>query len=296
MFPTMRGSAVIALLFGTAGAFQPERLPTVARSVPLRDVSRATSSEPQSPEDMLSAARVANLRSRRELEMLAIECNPRIRFFDPLGLADKNFWGTSEQATISFLQHAEMKHGRVAMLAFIGYCVQANHLHWPWATPENGFPPPELTPPEQWDILNPISKLQIFFFIAFLEIWSESAGTHYMKPGGKAGRFPPFAFESGWRLPFVLDLWDPFRVTKDMTRSVRRCKLAKEINNGRLAMLGLFSFFVESKVPGAVPLLTWAHAVEPYEGEYMLPFSYWDVVIYYSETAGGSHVSPLTPW
>ena len=82
-----------------------------------------------------------------------------------------------------------MKHGRVAMLGFLGYMCQANGIHFPWATEVNGFPPVQLSPPEQWDVLDPVAKFQLFFFIGLLEIWSESQGTHYMK-GGKPGAFP----------------------------------------------------------------------------------------------------------
>jgi hypothetical protein len=82
-----------------------------------------------SPEqqDLNNAARV-------ELESFASECNPSISYFDPLKLADKEFWGLTNAATIAFLRHAEMKHGRIAMLGFLGYVAQANHLVFPWAT------------------------------------------------------------------------------------------------------------------------------------------------------------------
>jgi hypothetical protein len=43
-----------------------------------------------------------------------------------------------------------------------------------------------------------------------------------------------------------------------------------EINNGRLAMLGIFSFLAESKAPGAVPPLT--GLIPEYSGNYMVPF------------------------
>ena len=47
--------------------------------------------------------------------------------------------------------------------------------------------------------------------------------------------------------------------------------LLAEINNGRLAMLGIMGFLAEQKVPGAVPALT--GIVKPYAGEIMAPFS-----------------------
>jgi Chlorophyll A-B binding protein len=83
---------------------------------------------------------------------------------------DAAFWGKSEEATIGWLRQSEIKHSRVAMAAFVGYCVQSN-FHWPWAMTMDGtpFPSIELSPPEQWDALPLPSKLQIILFIGFLE-------------------------------------------------------------------------------------------------------------------------------
>jgi len=47
--------------------------------------------------------------------------------------------------------------------------------------------------------------------------------------------------------------------------------LLTEINNGRLAMLGIFGFLCAQTIPGSVPLLV--GVVKPYSGQVMSPFS-----------------------
>tara|TARA_B110001452_G_scaffold253874_1_gene244963 strand:+ start:105 stop:467 length:363 start_codon:yes stop_codon:yes gene_type:complete len=48
---------------------------------------------------------------KAELEALAEAQQIPMGFWDPLGLADKDFWGQGNEATIGFLRHAEIKHG-----------------------------------------------------------------------------------------------------------------------------------------------------------------------------------------
>ena len=71
------------------------------------------------------------LSANADLEELAVKLNPIVKFYDPLDLASAEFWSDSNEATVGFLRHAEIKHGRVAMAAFVGYCVQSN-FHFPW--------------------------------------------------------------------------------------------------------------------------------------------------------------------
>ena len=47
-------------------------------------------------------------------EALATKLNPAIGYFDPIGLADADFWSQGNEATYGFLRQAEIKHGRVA--------------------------------------------------------------------------------------------------------------------------------------------------------------------------------------
>ena len=210
-----------------------------------------------------------------DLEALAEKLNPVLGYYDPLGLGGSQFVGKSEEFTVGFLRHAEIKHGRVAMAAFVGYCVQSN-WKFPWAMTLDGSPFPSLalSPPEQWDVLPFAAKLQIILFIGFLEFYSEispSEGSpvgikHYCK-GGIPGKYPTF---DGNPHPVPFNLYDPFNLHKNMSKESKERRLRAEINNGRLAMIGILGFLCAQTVPGSVPFLD--GMFKPYTGELMAPF------------------------
>merc|ERR1712183_136216 len=134
--------------------------------------------------------------SKADLVSLAHKLNPVVGYFDPLNLAEADFWGQGNEATIGFLRHAELKHGRVAMAAFVGYCIQSNFV-FPWAETLAGAPHPsvDLSPEAQWDAVPVGAKWQIFALISALELWDEcGAGgsvPHYMS-GRQPGKYPSF--------------------------------------------------------------------------------------------------------
>mmetsp|Transcript_26548 Transcript_26548/g.40181 ORF Transcript_26548/g.40181 Transcript_26548/m.40181 type:complete len:261 (-) Transcript_26548:175-957(-) len=209
-----------------------------------------------------------------DLKALATDLNPIVNYFDPLNLVDADFYNMGTDATIGFLRHAEIKHGRVAMAAFVGYCVQSN-WHWPWkmTTAGDSFPSIDLSPEQQWDAIPANAKWQILLVIAGLEIWGEAASrvtddAHYMK-GGQPGKYPTFQLFRD-QVHFVLDLYDPFGFSKKMTQEKKDKRLAMEINNGRLAMLGIFGFLSADTIEGSVPLLK--NIAIPYDGQVMSPF------------------------
>jgi len=122
--------------------------------------------------------------------------------------------------------------------------------------------------PEAWDAIPEAAKLQIVLFVGFLEYWNEVANKHYMK-GGKVGDFPDF--DSKVIPGGALNLYDPFGWHKNRSEEAKAAGLVKEINNGRLAMLGIFGFLCEQTIPGSVPSLS--GVVPPYSGEVMAPFA-----------------------
>ena len=73
--------------------------------------------------------------------------------------------------------------------------------------------------------------------------------------------------------PAPLNLYDPFNLNKNKSDEWKAKKLQTEINNGRLAMIGLMSLLSEGAVPGSVPALK---GLIPASGEInvMAPFDF----------------------
>jgi len=228
----------------------------------------------------MPAATDVRMETVSSLEALATKLNPRVGFYDPLDLSNANLWGAGEEATVGFLRHAEIKHGRVAMFAFVGYCVQANGYCWPWALNTDGVSFAQISaagsPLEQWDALPALAKLQIFGMISLFELFGEASylheaqgEKHYMM-GGKPGFYPSIK-DAGVPHPVPFNLYDPFGFSKNASAEKKANGLIVELNNGRLAMLGIMGFVSAAKIPGSVPALD--GVIKPYAGEVMAPFT-----------------------
>merc|ERR1712118_409317 len=130
-------------------------------------------------------------------------------------------------------------------------------------------------PADQWDALPTPAKLQILGVVGFLEMWSETSAAlemdgqkHYVR-GGKPGYFP--TLKGRFPHPVPLDLWDPFGFTSKMSPERKEKALLAEVNNGRLAMIGIFGLLSASKGL-QVPILD-GLGLQQYAGEYMAPLT-----------------------
>ena len=105
------------------------------------------------------------------LKQLAIQQNPVVGYWDPLEIGDY-----FNKEGIAWFRHAEIKHGRIAMAAFVGYGVQSN-VHFPALLskpfPGNGIfaAQPEVSfadiaaaggPADQWDVSRRIAHRRPF--------------------------------------------------------------------------------------------------------------------------------------
>ena len=182
---------MLAIVSQTA-AFAPTVMPRATVNMVAEGVAPDFSDKPWTSSEISDAA---------GLKELAKKLNPVIGYWDPLNI------GESSPETIGWFRHAEIKHGRVAMAAFVGYCVQANGIHFPWLlqgplpgginadVPAVSFGDIAAAggPAAQWDALPTNAKLQILLLIGFFELLSEntyalaqSGQKHYMRGGGPA--------------------------------------------------------------------------------------------------------------
>jgi hypothetical protein len=244
-------------------------------------LSMAEGVAPDTSEKPWTSSEISNAAGLKEL---SIKLNPVVGYWDPLNI------GETSPENIAWFRHAEIKHGRVAMAAFVGYCIQANGIHFPWNLqgpigalnadlPVISFGDISAAggPSDQWDALPSAAKLQILGAVGFLEMWGEASivlekegQAHYVR-GGKPGYYPSFDILRETLGQPPLNLFDPFGLQKKMTPEKKEKALLAELNNGRLAMIGIFGLISASKgliVPGLDTL-----GIPKYAGEPMAFFS-----------------------
>mmetsp|Transcript_65250 Transcript_65250/g.121647 ORF Transcript_65250/g.121647 Transcript_65250/m.121647 type:complete len:312 (-) Transcript_65250:55-990(-) len=135
---------------------------------------------------------------------------------------------------VQWLREAELKHGRIAMLAFVGVMVQSG-FHFP------GRPDVEWTEALGACCADKNARLGILQILVFIFIIEGKfySGDMWVGMGER---------EAG-------DLgWDPLKLSRKEGYDAKKVQL-QELKNGRLAMIGMASLACNKLIPGSIPLL-----------------------------------------
>ena len=169
--------------------------------------------------------------------------------WDPYGFATK-----ASTDTLGWYRAAEIKHGRVAMAAFLGCVVTGLGGHFPGAIDLQGDSFASVGTGqllEFWDKTPAAGRLQIISTVGAIEYVFESQQPHYLR-GGTPGAIRLTRGVAPWHEEAGGPGYDPMAKYDAATRKTKR---DMELQNGRLAMLGMASFVAASKIPGSVPVL-----------------------------------------
>ena len=176
--------AVLSILLAGASAFTVPQAPAFTRlAMSEAEAEPEVEAEPEpvavSEPSYTCISKEAILASPNTIEIGQI--------WDPLGLAD---YGSEE--TLAWFRHAEVKHGRVAMAAFVGWWAVGAGLRFPGelahglefsSIPSKGL--------EAWDAVPGWGKAQMLIFAGLIEFHDElffsRRGTHYLR-GGTPGK------------------------------------------------------------------------------------------------------------
>eukprot|EP00521_Asterionellopsis_glacialis_P005778 CAMPEP_0195269252 /NCGR_PEP_ID=MMETSP0706-20130129/13646_1 /TAXON_ID=33640 /ORGANISM="Asterionellopsis glacialis, Strain CCMP134" /LENGTH=209 /DNA_ID=CAMNT_0040324301 /DNA_START=39 /DNA_END=668 /DNA_ORIENTATION=+ len=206
----MKSFALLALAAGSASAFT---------GTPLQSRTASVSSLSMGIDDMVGKSQEFGN-----------------NLFDPLG-----FSTYASDGTLAWFRAAEIKHGRVAMLAATGWMVQKNGLGIiPYPVGESMFSG------EGAGELHTLSSdpytaamelpgagwWQMFFTAGCIELWTEAQKPHYMKSGNMQ----------------ALNTFDGVGFKADEKMQL------KELKNGRLAMIATMAYLAHYINPATVPL------------------------------------------
>mmetsp|Transcript_2286 Transcript_2286/g.2814 ORF Transcript_2286/g.2814 Transcript_2286/m.2814 type:complete len:436 (-) Transcript_2286:64-1371(-) len=263
------------LAAGAAGAylcseaFVPGAAPSTAQALRTSHLRANQGSSSSSGSSGLSASGAAALclvaaagavRSRKTTACKAFENEAGVtmplKYFDPLGLSKDGDAETFRRRRI-----AEIKNGRVAMWACMGYIVP-EYFRWPgycspstdlkFADIPNGIQALYKLPAEGW--------AQIAVFIGFLELFPMRQ---------EADRIPgdaPGFGKLGLPLP------------KKAEPEANSRSLDAEINNGRLAMVAITGMISQNAFFGTTGPSMWLPGSSAFEGELgvQAPVGFWD--------------------
>lgn len=208
-------SSILLYLFDSAAAFAP----VGTRASTANSVKSSSTAAPAAFVDEMTGA-----------------LSP-VGFFDPLGFAEK-----ADDATLRRYREAELTHGRVAMLAVIGFLVQETGFHPLFNAADKNIGPAI----RHLDAVR--ESVPFFFEILALGIGAaevQRALIGWQKPGD-AGGWPGVLRDE--YAPGDIG-FDPLNL-KPADPEEFKMMQTKELQNGRLAMLAIAGFFAQELVDG----------------------------------------------
>lgn len=152
--------------------------------------------------------------------------------FDPFGLVQDG-----NQEKFNRLRYVELKHGRIAMLAFLGQIVTRAGIHFPGDIDNHGTAFADIG--NGFAALNdvPLGGIQqMIGFIGILELLA-------MKDVEGTGEFPG-DFRNGGDFG-----WSGF------SEEAKKAKRSIELNNGRAAQMGILGLMVHEQLGSSMPLV-----------------------------------------
>jgi len=157
--------------------------------------------------------------------------------WDPMGFSQL-YKVSGNNPDAAWLREAELKHGRISMLAFAGILCQGGNVHLPgamWETTGNHW----VNAPAEIAAINPSAINQVVFAIAAIEgvtckgIFDMWFGVTTIREPGDIG-------------------FDPLRLMPKDPVAAEKMK-TKELKNGRMAMIAVMGLCFNQVIPGALP-------------------------------------------
>jgi len=181
-----------------------------------------------------SAAAFAPLACNKQSTTLHASFDSEVGAQKPLGYWDPlNFLLDQDQERFDRLRYVELKHGRIAMLAFLGHVTTSSGYHLSgnldmsgttFSSVQNGIAGLSQVPTA--------GIIQMIAFVGFLElnVMKDVTGTA--------------EFEGDFRNGYIDFGWDKFSDDEKLK------KRGIELNNGRAAMMGILGLMVHEMLPG----------------------------------------------
>jgi len=158
-------------------------------------------------------------------------------FIDPLGLVED-----ADQAEFDRLRWVELKHGRVSMLAVVGYLVTYAGVRFPGAEDiPSGFAALDAIPGMVWaQMIATWTMMEAANQDQFVGPWGTNQNGLGESPAEFKGDFRNGALDFGW---------------DKLSAESKMRKRAIELNNGRAAQMGILGLMVHEKLGNVDNLL-----------------------------------------